>query len=94
MTATVVDIDKVRMGRPSRKHIELYRQVALDERMEVRVRKDETARLLADVEPQLRRLEMVARRLSSPAALASVETIRGALQSHARRWGIEPPRAA
>lgn len=93
MTAQVIDLDKARMGRPSREHVELYRRVAQDQRAELRVRRSETEQMVEAIEPHLARLEMVARTLG-PSALASVYAIRGAVATHARRWGVEPKRTA
>lgn len=94
MTPSVIDIDKARMGRPSKAREELFRAAAIEQRMEARVRNDEAARLAHAIEPDLRRLEMVARAVGAPAALRSVTTIRQAVASHARRAGIELPPAA
>jgi hypothetical protein len=93
MTSPVIDLDKARMGRPSREFTELYRRAAQDQRMELRVWREETAEMVEAILPHLARLEMVARDLG-PTAMASVYAIRGAVDSHARRRGVEPKRTA
>lgn len=85
MTAEVIDLDKARMGRPSREHIELYRQAALEQRMEARVLRTETAQRATAVEPHLRRLELLAKATGAPTAIESVRAIRTLLT---------PPRTA
>lgn len=94
MRAPVIDIDKARMGRPSQAQLEGLREFAREQRAELRVRRDEAAETVDAIAPHLMRLEMLARAAGSPTAMQSVTAIRAALATHARRWGVTPPRAA